>query len=99
MDYLWTWGGKFFGYRDGDLLFTHRGKCVGRFSGDEVCGRGGEYLGELINGDRLIANRSKRSWRGPAAPSVQGGAIGRLANYVGYVMYAGHEDSPDPDEL
>ena len=99
MDYLWTWGGKFFGYRDGDLLFTHRGKCVGHFDGDEIYGRHGEYLGELMNGDRLITNRSKKGWRGSTAPAVQGGAIGRYANYVGYAMYVGHEDFTDPDSF
>ena len=99
MQNLWTWGGTFFGYRNGDQLFTHRGKCVGRFQGNDIYGRRGEYLGEVMNDDRLITNVSKRSWRGASASNVQGGAIGRYANYAGYAMYAGHEDFPDPDTL
>ncbi len=96
MDYLWTWGGKFFGYRQGDLLYTAHGQCVGQFSGDEVYGTDGRYLGELRR-DRLITNISKRGWSGPAAPNVHGGAIGGFVDYVGYVMYLGHEDFPSFD--
>lgn len=99
MKYLWTWGGTFFGYETGGLLFTHRGKCVGRFNGKDVYGKRGEYLGELMDEERLISDRSKRSWRGSAAPNVQGGAIARFTNYVGYVMYVGYKDFPSPDAL
>jgi hypothetical protein len=35
MDWLWTWGGTCFGYRDGDDLWTHGGKHVGRFEGEK----------------------------------------------------------------
>lgn len=38
MQWLWTWGGESFGYRDGDNLWTHTGQHVGRFHGDEVFG-------------------------------------------------------------
>ena len=33
MDWLWNWGGKCFGYRDGESLFTYFGKEAGRFDG------------------------------------------------------------------
>jgi hypothetical protein len=36
---LWTWGGTYFGHRDGDDLWTHSGRHVGRFHGDELYGR------------------------------------------------------------
>jgi len=34
MQWLWTWGGASFGYKDGDDLWTHDGRHVGRFHGD-----------------------------------------------------------------
>ena len=33
---LWTWGGTYFGSREGDGLWTHSGRHVGHFIGDEV---------------------------------------------------------------
>jgi hypothetical protein len=51
---LWTWGGAYFGYRDGDELWAHDGRLVGRFQGHEIFGSNGHYLGEIRDGDRLI---------------------------------------------
>ncbi len=94
MEYLWTWSGRFFGYREGDLLYAKSGRCVGRFSGSEVYGSNGKYLGELIE-SRLITNRSKRSsMMGTPAPNTTGANVSS-ANLPGYAMYAGHEDFPD----
>ena len=98
MDWLWTWGGKCFGYRDGDDLFTYRGKQAGRFHGDEVYSTDGRYLGELISG-RLITNRSKTSWRKAGFGAVLRGSYAKYADYAGYAMYAGHQDFPTPDEF
>jgi hypothetical protein len=60
MQWLWTWGGQCFGYRDGDNLWTHDGYHFGRFHGDEVYGPDGHYLGELKNETRLITNKLKK---------------------------------------
>lgn len=99
MDWMWTWGGKSFGYRSGESLFSYKGREVGRFHGDEIYGPDGRYLGEVMNGNRLISNRAKRGWvRSSFAPRL-GGASARYANYAGYAMYAGHDDFPDPDSL
>ena len=35
-NWLWTWSGTRFGYRQADSLFTHDGVEVGRFHGSEV---------------------------------------------------------------
>ncbi len=99
MNHYWTWSGTYFGYRHDDLLFTHNGKCVGRFSGDEVYGRDGRYLGEVQNENRLITSRSKSSRRGSPPPNVRGAAYARYTSYVGYVMYAGYEDFPSPERF
>lgn len=99
MDWLWTWGGECFGYRQGDRLFAYHGRQVGRFHGDEVYGSDGRYLGEVKNGNRLITNTSKRGWSRGGFGTVMGGSYARYANYVGYAMYAGHEDFRSPDEF
>jgi hypothetical protein len=66
-DPLWTWGGKFYGRREGDLLIHSSGRCTGIIDGDEIYDNDGRYLGELMQ-DRLIRNKSKRGFRGPHAP-------------------------------
>jgi len=95
MEWLWTWGGRCFGYRDGDDLWTHDGRHVGRFYGDEVYALDGQYLGEITSGNRLIANKSKKSWRrGSFTPYAQRAGYAKYADYAGYAMYAGYEDFP-----
>jgi hypothetical protein len=85
-------------YRDGDDLFTYGGKQAGRFHGNEVYGKDGRYLGEVLSG-RLITNRSKTSWRQAAFGAVQRGGYAKYADYAGYAMYAGHQDFPASDEF
>jgi hypothetical protein len=101
MKWLWTWGGECFGYLDGDDLWTYHGKHVGRRANrDEIYAPDGRYLGEIMNNERLITNRSKHGWRGSSFGTWGGrGAYARYANYAGYAMYAGYEDFPSPDEL
>ncbi len=41
MDWLWTWNGTSFGYRDGEDLWTFDGQHVARFEGDKICGPDG----------------------------------------------------------
>lgn len=99
MDWLWTWGGKSFGFRDGEDLWTHDGRQVGRFRGEEVFAPDGRYLGELRKG-KLITRISSKNRRGPVfAPHAN--RVGRVdrVGHVGSVMIAGYEDFPGPDEL
>ena len=100
MQWIWTWGGISFGYRDGDNLWTHDGRHVGQFHGDEVYGPDGRYLGEIKGKDRLISNVSKKGWRSGsfAQYAPQAGCV-RYTNYVGYVMYVGYEDFPSPEVM
>ena len=100
MQWLWTWGGECFGYRDRDDLWTHDGKHVGRFAGDEVFGRDGRYLGEVKSGNRLITAQGK-SLRRRAAFTPYGNRVGyvRYVNYVGSVMYVGYKDFPSPEDF
>jgi hypothetical protein len=79
--WLWTWNGVCFGYRRGDSLFTYDGIEVGRFSGAEVYGADGSYLGELKSteedGDRLITNRLTDDGVWDNIPGYETVAIGR----------------------
>lgn len=84
MEWMWNWGGKCFGYRDGDDLWTYDGKHVGRFYGSEIYGPDGRYLGEVMSQNRLITNRAKRGWRQAGfSPYGRRGAYTRYAAYVG----------------
>lgn len=99
MEWLWTWGGVFFGYRRGDNLFTYHGVQAGRFYGKHVHGTDGQYLGELYNHGRLITSRMViHPTRGAFAP-IMGGSYAPYADYAGYAMIAGYEDFPSPDQF
>ena len=52
---LWTWGGDYFGFRDGQNLWTHEGRHVGRFRRDEVFRPDGLYMGDLVKLLRIIS--------------------------------------------
>ena len=94
METLWTWGGRYFGYREGNDLWTHGGKHVGRFHENEVYSAGGKYLGELQSG-KLVTNKSKRSRTKSgfvASPSKSG--LTKLSDDVGLAMVGGNEEFP-----
>jgi hypothetical protein len=100
MDWLWTWGGTCFGYRDGDNLWTHDGRHAGRFVGDEVYDRNGAYLGEIMSSNRLITSRARRGWHRPGfIPLPQRTAYPRYTNNPGYTLPPGYGDFPSPEEL
>ena len=92
MKWLWTWGGKCYGYQDGDRLFRVDGENVGYFVGNEIYScNSGRYIGELKN-SRLITNKSKKSKCRSSVVQQVGITAVIPCNYVGYVMYAGYED-------
>jgi hypothetical protein len=100
MEWLWTWGGTSFGYRDGDQLRTHDGLHVGRFIDDEIYGVDGQYLGELGDRDRLITRQRKIGRRkAPFRPRMN--RMGRLRriNRLGRLMRRGCQDFPAPETL
>jgi len=99
MEWLWTWDGTSFGYRDEDNLWTHDGKHAGRFYEDEVYGKDGCYLGEIRKG-RLITHTTKKS-KCKSAFTSRSDRVGRVnrVDYVGYLMLAGFEDFPDPSRF
>jgi hypothetical protein len=98
MEWLWTWKGKSFGYRHGNELRLQDGTHVGTFVGDEIFGLGGKYIGEIRNGNRLIARKASKGKSGPTVSRKMklGGQVGRV-NMVGFVSFVGYEDFPSPD--
>ena len=62
MPALWTWGGKYVGYRDGRDFWSPEGRHAGRFVEDELYAPDGYYMGEVLEG-RLIYRRGKESKR------------------------------------
>jgi sporulation protein YlmC with PRC-barrel domain len=95
MKWFWTWGGKCFGYRDGDNLWTHNGYHIGKFRGDNVYDRDGRYLGEIKSDNRLITNKSKKNVVSSSfTPHTKRVGYVKYVDYVGYVMYLGYEEFP-----
>lgn len=93
---VWTWGGKYFGYRDGDELWTHDGKHAGHFVLDAVYDRAGRYLGELRNENRLIRRPNSVATSHGFTPCANRAALAPFADYAGYAMLAGYEDFAGP---
>jgi hypothetical protein len=100
MDWLWTWDGVCFGYRDGHDLWTPDGRHVGRFAGKEVYGRNGVYLGELMGRDRLIASRAKMDRLNASfLPLAARAACPRPAGRPACAILVGYTDFPMPETL
>jgi hypothetical protein len=101
--WLWTWNGVCFGYRRGDSLFAYDGIEVGRFSGAEVYGADGSYLGEVRSteedGDRLITSSYKKlRMAAPFVPTIER-AYKRPAERNQETLYCGYEHFPSPEIL
>ena len=47
MEWVRTWGGKCFGYIDGEDLWTYGGKHIGKRYDDEFYGPDGRYLARI----------------------------------------------------
>ncbi|WP_027800235.1 hypothetical protein [Paraburkholderia dilworthii] len=100
MNWLWTWGGTSFGYRDGDNLWTYDGRHVGRFAGNDVYAPDGTYLGELAGTHRLITCQAKLGSRQAGfTPSGRRVVYASYAEYSGYALDEGYEDFPAPGTL
>lgn len=94
MEMLWTWKGRFFGYRDDDRLWTYDGRHVGRFYDDDIYGPDGRYFGEILNG-RLATKRSKVGrMRSGFVPKSKRTAITKSTDMTGLISAAGYDEFP-----
>ena len=99
MDWLWTHGGRYFGYRADDEFRTYDGRHAGRFEGDDVYGPAGSYLGELRN-ERLVTCLAKKRWASSRfSPYGQRGGYVPYADYVGFGCAWATRTSPDRKSL
>ena len=99
MEKVWTWGGKYFGYFNGDSLYTYKGKHIGNRRNDRIFSLSGGYLGELRN-NRLISKSGGLPVRStPTVGYADRAEIVKNADYVGSVMIAGYEDFPAPESF
>ena|ERR1700751_2814349 len=98
-DIFWNWQGRYVGYRSSDCLFSCDGRQVGYFAeGDEVYGCSGNYMGEVRDRNRLIANLSKKTWtRKGMAPRFLKALPGHR-DVNAKEMLAGFEDFPAQSE-
>lgn len=99
MNRFWTWSGLAFGYQKDNCLYTYDGKHIGKFYGDEIYDRDGKYLGEVKKKSRLITDKSKAALRESSFSPLVGSGYVPSVDYVGYVMYVGFEDFPDPNNF
>ena len=100
--FIWAWNGLCLGYRLGASFFTCEGIELGRFSGPELFGANGRYLGELRvanDGERLITNAYKKSRTSYAFVPAVGKALKRPRERSAEPLYCGHEHFPVPEML
>jgi hypothetical protein len=102
--WLWAWNGVCFGYRLGNSLFTYDGIEVGRFSGIEVYGADGSYLGEVRSteeggADRLITSSYKKSQVVASFVPTFERAQKRPVDRKQEPLYCGYEHFPTPEIL
>lgn len=91
---VWTWGGKYFGYIDGQNLWSRDGRHVGKISGEEIYNPSGKYMGEVKNENRLLTAINKKRLAGPAfTPQSRRIAVSGF-DRTGYAMDPGYEDFP-----
>jgi len=97
LEYLWTWGGAFFGYRQDANLWSYMGRHVGYMTGHTVFGLDGHYLGEIVNGRLLVNDTRKTLWSAPLAQLPKYPAFAKLTDLEGHGVYSGFEDFPAPE--
>jgi len=97
LEYVWTWGGTFFGYLQDDNLRSYTGRHVGYITGHTVFGLNGHYLGEIVNGRLLVNDTRKTLWAVPLPQLPKHAALPKLADLEGYGVYRGYEDFPAPE--
>jgi len=97
---LWTWGGEYFGFRDGSELWTFEGKYAGRFRREvEIYRPDGLYMGDVVDG-RLIVDWHKTARRGSSfTPSGDRSVNKTFGDRESLDMQIGFKDFPSVREL
>jgi hypothetical protein len=98
--HAWTLGGRYFGYWEGNDLWSYHGKHVGRLRGFKIFAPDGRYLGELLANGRLAStpHRHERLGLPYAARSSREPQI-LLPRLPECARPRGYADFNGPDEL
>lgn len=96
LNWLWSWGGKCVGYKDGDYLWGYDGHNIGKFYGMEVYSPDSCYLFEQYSNGRLVIDKSKKNKTNEQyTPLNTREAIDKKDDISGFVLYANFEDLPN----
>jgi CheY-like chemotaxis protein len=97
---IWTWNGEYFGFREGDDLWTYQGHHVGRFRrGVEVFRPDGLYLGDIMD-DRLVVDWHKTARRASSfVPYENKTPRNKFTDREQFDMQIGFKDFPDAATL
>ncbi|HSN18728.1 MAG TPA: hypothetical protein VLV87_11045 [Gammaproteobacteria bacterium] len=98
MKSVFMWSGGHFGFWDGDDLWSHHGKHVGRRRGSEIYAPAGRYLGESMANGRLTTSKAKAGQFAPSfVPHTPREKSTPEPAQDTYTLYLGYEDFPHPD--
>ena len=90
---LWTWSGQYFGYLDGEHLWTRDGRHVGRCLRDDVFAPDGKYLCQIAFSNRLRVAQADRLLRIDPFPRMPNRAPRTpLPDRMPYTAIGGYEE-------
>lgn len=89
---FWAWGGKYIGFKTGNVLYSKKGHPIGYFHNNMLFDFSGNYLADIRNENRLITVKSNRCIRASSLCKPINSCGRNCINYVGNVMIAGCED-------
>lgn len=93
LNWLWSWGGKCVGYKDGDNLWGYDGHNIGKFYGIEIYSPDGCYLFEQYSNGRLVIDKSKKNKTNEQyTPLNTREAIDKKDDISGLALYANFKD-------
>jgi hypothetical protein len=100
MNWVGTWSSKRFGYMDGEDLWTHDGRHVGKLRNRDDYGTEGRYLGEIQYHNRLLTKTDKKVKQdSPFTPLGQRIGHYPYADCRAKFMHPSYEDFPEPEKL
>ena len=93
---LWSWSGKYIGYKKRNQFFTNHGHHFGQFVGNEVYSPDGNYLGELKFG-RLVTVAEHKIKKVSSVPKAnnKGASISGFGDLASREFVEGCKDFPN----
>ena len=88
----WSWGGKYIGQCSRDILYSHFGTPIRKFFNNTLYNFEGEYIGEIMNSNRIIVNIQKKHLRISPTCKPYSRCGTSCSDYCAYAMCSGYED-------